>query len=413
MRVKLIKDKFTAIDGAFLVLKEDHENQAARKIIKDSLESCFGCYFDVELVSDIRNPDRGLFVMSVFPDLSTMERIIDACSKNSDIKAISKLWESNKRWTIEIDEKILNSSVIEVTEKELTAILLHEVGHIVCSNSIPTKISLILRYEIAKTSLANKMLMRDKLFSSLLSLPILDACTGDNKRDKSSIKEEIKADTFVKKMGYDKELSSVLNKLITDKKVPSMNQKIKDTGSWALATLDDIRERRDNLAKKNLLSLKTECFSPYICNTIDNIVNVLFEDGENFFEGQKIDYIHERMNSIIEDGYFTEFFIFKKHLKPISAADIDYIEVKMHQIITETDKMMLIGYIHNKLDMVEYYLSILNNPKTAKKYSVPHSIDQLNNMHNRLENLREMVLKYKIPERHRHILVSWADGYEG
>ena len=75
--------------------------------------------------------------------------------------------------------------------------------------------------------------------------------------------------------------------------------------------------------------------------------------------------------------------------------------------------MMIISYIHSKLDMVEYYISILENPALSKKYSIPHSLNQLYDMKKRLYQLREIALKFKIPERNRHMLVSWADNYEG
>lgn len=414
MRVNLNKDKFSDIEGAFTVLKEDPDSNAALQIIKKSLEESFGCEFDISVIGEGTNTNNKLFVMSVYPEMDTITKVIQACSENKSIDVIKKLWETNKKWTIEIDGKILDDNIISCTEKELTAMILHEVGHIICSNSIPTRISLILRYEIAKSKSTNKILLKDKVFSTIMSLPILDACISDGKRDKSSIKEEIKADKFVKKLGYQNELLSVLTKLSSNKLYPSTNyDKMKETSSFSLQTLQDFQDRRDNLVKSSLLSLKESCQSVYINNVLDDFIETVFEDGANAIVGSKLQYMHERADKLIEDNYYTEFFIFKKSLKRIDPAELDYIDVRINEIRDENDKMMLISYVHSKLDIVNYYIDILSNPKTTNKYKIPHSLDQLLDMRKRLYTSRDNILKYKIPERNKNILVSWPSGYEG
>lgn len=418
MKVKLNKDKFTAIDGAMLVLQENHHSDAALKIIKTSLEDCFDCTFDIRVITptDINSP---LFVMSVFPEITVIDKILSAVMNNNADKAIQKLWETNKKWTIEIDSRILDNRIIQCTNRELTAMLLHEIGHVVCSSSLPNRISLILRYEIMKTKFSNKMMLKDKVFRRILSLPILDSCVSDSKRDKSSIREEIKADTFAKKMGYSKELMSVLTKMINIdlyKNPDTLNEKIVKDTHFALNTLDEFQQRRDKLAKHGLVSLKKECTSPFITDTLSEFIETVFEDPENslyFYDGKKLEVMHERADKAIEDGYYTEFFLFKKDLKRIDPAEIDYIDVKISGIKNTNDKMMILSYLHSKLDLVEYYISILENPKTARKYNIPHSLSQLQNLRKRLLQLREIALKYKIPEKNKHVLVAWPEGYEG
>lgn len=419
MKIKLNKDKFTAIDGAFLVLKEDPSSSAALQIIKQSLEDCFDCIFDIKVIEDAL-PNSELFVMSVYPEISVIDKIISAVSSDKDIDAIKKLWETNKKWTIEIDSKLLKDEIIACNEKELTAILLHEVGHIICSSSLPNRISLILRYEIMKTNVRNKMMIKDKIFRTILSLPILDACVSDSKRDKSSIKEEIKADAFAKKMGYQKELLSVLTKLSTNLKYPkngTINDKMKKISDFSFQTLEDFQQRRDKLAKNSLLSLRESCQSPYMNTVIDNFIETVFEDSKDsltIVDGRKVQYMQERADKDIEDGYYTEFFIFGgKELKRIDPAEIDYIDIKIQSIKNNNDKMMVVSYIHSKLDLVEYYISIMENPKIARKYNIPHSLDQLYNLKKRLLLLRKTAIEYRLPERNRDILISWPTGYEG
>ena len=277
MKINLNKDKFLAIEGAFLVLKENPNSTAALEIIKKSLESCIDCTFDIKVTNEV-DPNAELFVMSVYPEVSVMDKIISAVISDSNTDSIKKLWESNKKWTIEMDARLFNNSIIICNEKELTAMLLHEVGHIVCSTSIPNRISLVLRYELMRTNIKNKMMIKDKVFRTILSLPILDACISDNKRSMTSIKEEIKADAFVKKMGYQKELLSILTKLSNNIKYPknsgTIDEKMRKMTDFSLQTLQDFQQRKDKLAKRNLVSLKKESQSPYINDIIDNPIPI-------------------------------------------------------------------------------------------------------------------------------------------
>ena len=198
MQIKLNKEKFKAIEGSFLIMLEDHSSSASLKVIKNSLEECFPDYeFDIRITDPINNQSP-LFVMSVYPELTTIDKIINAVLSNKNTDAIKKLWETNKKWTIEIDGKLFKKEVIDVNEKELTAMLLHEIGHIVYSTSLPNRISLIMRYEISKTTMQNKVMAKNNIFSTIMALPILDSCISDGKKTPSSIREEIKADSFVK-----------------------------------------------------------------------------------------------------------------------------------------------------------------------------------------------------------------------
>jgi hypothetical protein len=75
--------------------------------------------------------------------------------------------------------------------------------------------------------------------------------------------------------------------------------------------------------------------------------------------------------------------------------------------------MMLVSYVHNKLDMVDYYLTLLSNPKTARKYRIPYTIDELKALHDRLERYIQDIIDMKLPSKNQGLLVAWPEGYEG
>lgn len=421
MRIKLDKTAFKDIESAFSILKKDVNSDNAVNIIKTSLEKSFDCTFDINIIKGVDIlKSKELFVMSVYPEITVIDKIMEAILTNKNTDAIKTLWESNKKWTIEIDSRLFDSSIIDCTPQELTAILLHEVGHIICSSSIPNRVSLILRYEVMKTGYKSKMLMKNKLFRSIMSLPVLDSCVSDNTKSPSSIKEEIKADKFVLKMGYKNELYSILTKLMKNKHYPnnsSLNDKMVKTYDFSSNILDEFQARRDKIAKDSLISVKEATISPYICNVIDNFIESVFEDPEDsisLINGRKLELIHERADKIIEDECYLEFFsLGKKKLKKIDVYDLDYIDVKINAIKDENDKMMILGYLHNILDLVEYYIAIMEDPKLSKRYIIPHTLEQLYMMRKRLLNLRDYALKFRIPDRNRPIMIKYPDTYEG
>ena len=415
MAVRLKKEAFKSIDNAFLVLQEDKASETGKKIIKDSLNEIFDVDFDIEIIPV--NDNSPLFVMSVFPEKSVVSKIISSVTTNSgNIETIKKLWQQNKKWTLEIDERILNKNFINCSNRELTALVLHEIGHVVCTNSIPSRISTIIQYEIAKSKLENKILAADKLFSKILALPILNACVSDSRKSDKPLSVEIKADNFAKKMGYQQELLSVLKKITTNQKYPkggTINKNMEEMTKFSINTLNQLKAREDNLLKKNLVSLKKECVSPYIESYIDDFYNTIFETGDKSISSiEHLTFMENRADSIVEN-YYTEFFFGKKKLSKIDPAELDYIDIKTNEIKNENDKMMLISYIHSKLDIIDFYLEILKDPKLAKKYNVPNSADQLERMRTRLLTSRENILKYKIPERNKGIIIAWPENYEG
>ena len=410
------------IENAFRVLKEDHQSKSGVSLIEEALQECFKDTFVVRVIP-VNNNDS-VFIMSVFPEISTMSKIIDiVASGKSSYDAIQSLWEKNTKWMIEIDEFILGK-MGDITERELTALLLHEIGHTVCSNSISTRIVTILQYEYAQTKMKNKLLLRDKLFRSILSLPVLNACVSDQKAN--NLKEEIKADGFVKKMGYVQDLISVMKKIERQPKISNTdpNEAMTTTAQFSLSTIDNIRKRRIQLVKENLQILQESVRSSYIQSYLMDIYGQWFVDESSIdphmssidraiMENKKENLIRGVAERKVL-SYMREFGIFgRKKLEKVEPYEIDYIEVKMGSIRSDTDKMMLISYLHNKLDTVQFYIDILNDPVESKRYNVPHSLSYLETVKKRLMALREHILKYRVPTRTNDITITYPSGYEG
>ena len=79
-----------------------------------------------------------------------------------------------------------------------------------------------------------------------------------------------------------------------------------------------------------------------------------------------------------------------------------------------TDKMTIISYINSKLELAEYYISILHDKKASKKYKVPHTEEYLNYVIDVLNSLKQKAFAKKVGTYNYYdINVSYPNGYQG
>ena len=338
---------------------------------------------------------------------------------------IKKVWDSTENWTIEIDKRILTGNPISLTAEELTALVLHEIGHIVYSNALPHRITHVMKLEYARASMNVKALLNNKLFQKILTLPIVNGCTYDNYKTKDNIKDELKADVFVTKMGYSDALESALTKFIGSRKdvIKGINKKpqnvyndMKSVTLFSLDCVENFKKRKAKLVQKNLSKLLLNTPSKYIGDVIHSIELGLTKTHETSLESDetRMEYVQENANDIIDEFIALEFFEIRgKKLKRINPYEIDYIEMEIDKIRTNDDKMLLLSYTYSKINKVQYYLDILDNPKYSKKYRIPNSKEELLLFKKRLEILKNKIINYKIPEIKYGIHIQYPAGYEG
>ena len=408
--------QLVSIENGFKVLKENPSSEVGLELIRSSTENIFPYTFHVNIINV--KDSSPLFVMSVFPDKSTLDKVIDAIVSN-DNKAISKIWSQAKDWTIEIDGRILNPAIVDLTEKELAAIYCHEIGHIIYSNSIPNRLSMVLQYEIAVSS--NKFLIRDKFFKKFLSLPVLNSCRV-NKNE--SIKEEIKADKFAKKLGYQTDLISVMKKfqacpVYSEEDTP--DQGMKKMARFSLNSMEQFKQRETKLVEAAIERMVANCNSIYIESVLNEILDTCFRDtdGTSMTRDKKLNMLYERaslydQNEDIDISKYPEITLELGKQPEITEYTMDYILIKIKSIKTNDDKLMIVSYIHSKIDIVDYYLQLLKSKKRKIFGRQPYTIEQLERYRIRLLELLEMAMDSKIDTRSKiNVIVSYPEGYEG
>ena len=103
----------------------------------------------------------------------------------------------------------------------------------------------------------------------------------------------------------------------------------------------------------------------------------------------------------------------KKKLKRIPYDVVSYILIEAEGIESANDKQMISSYCLHKLEMVNWYLELLE--AGSEKYIVPHSKAQLERIRDQLMDAHKKIMATKIPDpRTRPIIdIKYPDGYEG
>lgn len=102
-----------------------------------------------------------------------------------------------------------------------------------------------------------------------------------------------------------------------------------------------------------------------------------------------------------------------KKLKRIPSDLVSYIQIETESIQDANDKMMISSYCLSKLDIVNWYLELLE--VGSEKYIVPQSRAQLEMIRDQLMQCHKDIMAVKItrPGERPIIDVKYPKGYEG
>lgn len=102
-----------------------------------------------------------------------------------------------------------------------------------------------------------------------------------------------------------------------------------------------------------------------------------------------------------------------KKLKKIPYDLVSYIQIETESIETSNDKMMIASYCLKYLRDVEWYIELLR--VGSKKYIVPHSMSELEQIGSQLKLCHKQIMSVKIrkPESRPIIDIKYPKGYDG
>ena len=120
--------------------------------------------------------------------------------------------------------------------------------------------------------------------------------------------------------------------------------------------------------------------------------------------------ITEEACNCVKPAMQQEGFLSKKpkKLKPIGRDVVAYITCEMNDIRSANDQAMLAGYTCSKIELVDFYLTVLDTQDA--RYIVPHNKQYLTQMKNDLEKLLTQILRIRPINRSEQI---WRVNYPG
>lgn len=169
----------------------------------------------------------------------------------------------------------------------------------------------------------------------------------------------------------------------------------------------ELRESCDPSDNISALKYLPEAVEQFLYGEYDTSINTVM----NKFINEQVD-VYE-MNNVDPDlRYVREKFGVKK-LKRIPTDLVSYISIEAEAIETSNDKMMIASYCLGKLEIVEWYIELLD--AGSEKYVVPHNKPYLVNVRTQLLRCYDKIMKTPTRSNKNRPIVSidYPTGYEG
>ena len=379
--------------------------------------------FTVQVTSN-KTGNEKFFGMRVYPDIEEMDDFCkDLVNEGDKIRFtdIVKKWKKIDKWFLEIDGTCFDRNQFNFNPKELTALTLHEIGHIIYSDK-PIE-GFYRAYQEVKTRMNSSDKATQKLMYDIYMIPLTLACMQRRwVNGKNEVQLEIIADKTVVELGYGQYLLEALDKIT--RAIGSLNSQnnqdeLNSSMNWCQQNITDIMKRKEQLkdelyyravrTKSNYMKAMTiiildklgfklrERYTGYV---VENTIELL-SDPEvmqkympivDAMESAKFDKFYNMMhssNSIAMEAIFNKRKKVKVELP--SQYEIDAIAVEVDKITNHHDRIYVLDLIYEVLERINNFEEAISpDPSLVKKWSA-----KIRQMKDELEALRQAVLAKK------------------
>jgi len=317
---------FSKLDTLMSKLKDDHSTHILNDI-KDELNRFFNDAKCINVLFNI-NTDKLFFGMCVMPVLRDDD--IDNIIKGTDIKV------RIASYYVEIDSKLLE---LNLSSRELTACLLHEVGHVINDTSGTEKIKNAVSVYLAQKdkNLRENMDKDREIYRMGIETGIskLNSIFGIDD-------EEIIADSFVVACGYGDELSNAYKKILSS--TGKLNKGVKNkliTLQWTLSLILHMKASRLPALHSLKMSEKVEP-SILIKNSISHTVAEISKYGlQSNNEGALIDKI---------SGFFDD--VSYRDIRQLEDELYEY-NIRVKNCEQEDDALILTRELNSRISILD------------------------------------------------------------
>lgn len=386
------------------------------------IESAIKREYDIPVKISIIDNNKKFFGMCVYPSPEEIQKLTEVLiadpskKKFSEVEKIHREFMSKSEKVIEIDSILLYDHNINATAGEITAILLHEIGHVVGSNSMVNRMARAKEYMMMKFDNRTRKLIPvisfiPKLFN-IVTLQIF------SHQFNLQLMKEKEADELAFKEGYGEELYNILGKLIANGKGDQVKRSNKEldkdvevTIDWLVVNIKELEYRKDRL-KKSLRILKLTSPSKYLSNFISGIKDKIFrKDDEKMIEKAVV----------VNEAFILSCLRNKKMKAPTGAVDssgrvrrlvardLDIYRAELERVNTIDDKIFLLERLYDLMDVADYAKYMLEeNPK-----KVMQSEQTIDAFIDSLQEIIAMTNARKISKTKYGLFIKYPADYEG
>lgn len=396
-------------------------------------------HFEISIVDNSKKAEP-FFGFRVFPVIADMEKLLtDATVEVKSIHEIINMWREIKNWYIEIDSTVFDRTAINFNPKELTALLLHEIGHTVFSDTAIERFYRAYKEAYVEMKSADRASIR--ALYVLYMIPLSIACsTRSWTNGKNEIKEEEYADKIlVEKLGYTESLISAITKIIEAYGNSNVNitenekeSEVESSIRWANININDLVTRRKHL-KDDLFYRAIRTNSNFFKAVALKIMNKLGVELQENYTGNIMESCMESLcdpetvkkytpvYNVIKNGETEKAIMFYQSasameslhkVKPPeipSQFDVDQIQIECDRIQNHSDRIYVLDLIYDELDQITRYREYIGDDKTL----ISRYEHKFASMEKQLDEIRKKVLEKRNFDKDYKVFVKYPQGYEG
>lgn len=410
------KESIMFVEECFKNIQQEKEVSKNIKLIENAIKR----EFDIKLEISIIDNKKQFFGMCVYPSPDEInmltKMLLDTNVKMADVEKVHIEFMTKGNHIVEIDSMLLYDHNLNASPGEVTAILLHEIGHIIASNSI------VCRFERAKEYITIKFDNKTRKLVPILPFikNVFNIATLQifSNHFNAQLAKERKADELAFKEGYGEELSNILGKLIANGKGDRVKRSQKDmdkdieiTIDWLIVNIKELQYRKDRL-NKSIKMLKLSTPSIFLADQLDKIHHAVFKDD------------HKEMvekAAVINEAFILSNINNKKCKAPSGALDssgrvrklhprdLDIYRAELERVDTVDDKIFLLERLYDLLDVAEYARQMaIDEPRR-----VMQSEQTINMYINQLHEIIAEVNKKRITKTKYGLFIKYPADYEG
>lgn len=337
---------FTDIENALFEIKQSPNSANLNELNREI--NAFFKDSKCKQVLYTRNTDKMFFGMSVMPVIKA-DKVYDIIQEDEPVRITE--------YYLELDSKLF-SPTLGLSTREITAVLLHEIGHMVNDTSPVDKLRKELDMYLVKNNETIKT--SDSVhYQEILAFGIKDALRKITSLFETD-DDEIIADSFVVACGYGPELESAFEKVV--KNSYRINKDVSNKFivlAWVIRLYTDIKLRRI-VAIKSLQKGEAYTASKLEKREMENVVRRLRRiDDDSLIEAVGFDLVADKVNSTMSRIKYKGIRSFEDDL-------YDY-NLQVKNVQHEDEALELLHKINTRLNIIDDYVTSENISENERK----------------------------------------------